>query len=135
MRASARSVQNEIDAFGFDKFFGAPIDGAALKAQAPAATASLAAHMASLFVYRFLTFIFTDSKVRGSLPIHTQNIIDNQLSDGREWLLGTVSPSLADISIFFILKWIKERDVNEVLFDKSRFPYAVQVCNLTVPLA
>jgi hypothetical protein len=54
-------------------------------------------------------------------------MIDSQLSDGREWIFDTISPSLADVSVFFVFNWIKKGENIDDLYDKSRFPHTIQV--------
>jgi hypothetical protein len=57
-----------------------------------------------------------------------QSTIEGQLSDGREWLFDTVSPSLADVSVFAVLDMIRQNeDIKDDIFDKSRFPNIIQV--------
>lgn len=50
--------------------------------------------------------------------------MEEQLSDGREWLFDTEQPSLADVSVYFPYDWIKWK---KDLFDTSKFPHAIQV--------
>lgn len=35
-----------------------------------------------------------------------KHVLEAQLKDGREWLFDTVSPSLADISLYFVVEWL-----------------------------
>ena len=57
----------------------------------------------------------------------TQNLIEEQLSDGRQWLLDTESVGLADISAHFLLNWALGFKHLKELFDKQAFPNAVAV--------
>ncbi|KAF8915912.1 hypothetical protein CPB85DRAFT_1292377 [Mucidula mucida] len=47
---------------------------------------------------------------------------EEQLGDGREWLFDTTSPSLADVSLHFILSWIKAAPGTESVFDEKKAP-------------
>lgn len=58
-----------------------------------------------------------------------QALVEEQLSDGREWLFDTEQPSLADVSVFFPLDWIRWK---KDLFDAKKFPHAVQVSLLPI---
>ncbi|KAJ6461137.1 hypothetical protein C8R47DRAFT_1159835 [Mycena vitilis] len=49
-------------------------------------------------------------------------VIEDQLSDGREWLFDTELPSLADISVHFVLVWIKHIPAAEPLFEAGAVP-------------
>ncbi|KAJ7725989.1 hypothetical protein B0H16DRAFT_1781529 [Mycena metata] len=53
---------------------------------------------------------------------HKQSLVEEQLSDGREWLFDTELPSLADASVHFVSLWIKGLPSTESLFDVSKFP-------------
>lgn len=37
-----------------------------------------------------------------------QDLIEGQLSDGREWLMDTETPSLADLSVHYIWEWMQQ---------------------------
>ncbi|KAJ6484989.1 hypothetical protein C8R47DRAFT_1130413 [Mycena vitilis] len=54
------------------------------------------------------------------------SLVEEQLSDGREWLFDTELPSLADISVHFVYAWAKSFRGVESLFDTSTFPWALQ---------
>lgn len=56
-------------------------------------------------------------------------MVEEQLSDGREWLFDTEQPSFADISVYFPYDWIKWR---KDLFDASKFPHAIQVSPISL---
>ncbi|KAI0346770.1 hypothetical protein BDW22DRAFT_1404543 [Trametopsis cervina] len=50
------------------------------------------------------------------------SLIEEQLSDGREWLLDTVQPGLVDIDIHFVHDWLRTfRSVRE-LYDPAEVP-------------
>ncbi|KAJ7179992.1 hypothetical protein C8R43DRAFT_971342 [Mycena crocata] len=53
-------------------------------------------------------------------------LVEEQLSDGREWLFDTELPSLADISVHFVFNWIKPFRGLESLFDASTFPKSLE---------
>jgi len=53
-------------------------------------------------------------------------ILEEQLADGREWLLDTTHLSLADISLFFIFSWIRVFRASKGLFDPVIFPKTLQ---------
>ncbi|KJA30040.1 hypothetical protein HYPSUDRAFT_32093 [Hypholoma sublateritium FD-334 SS-4] len=78
---------------------GGPIDPQAMVARRPAAESILTTNMA---------------------------LIEEQLSDGRDWLFDTELPGLADISVHFILAWARGFPGTEALFDKSKNPHVIQ---------
>ncbi|KAF7355287.1 Glutathione S-transferase [Mycena sanguinolenta] len=52
-----------------------------------------------------------------------QSLLEEQLSDGRDWLFETQTPSLADISVHFLLVWIKHRiPGSETVLDANTIP-------------
>ncbi|CAL1701069.1 unnamed protein product [Somion occarium] len=53
------------------------------------------------------------------------SLIEEQLSDGREWLLDTETPGLADLSSHFILSWIRYFRNLKDLFESGTFPSSV----------
>ncbi|TFK43570.1 hypothetical protein BDQ12DRAFT_731573 [Crucibulum laeve] len=53
-------------------------------------------------------------------------LLEEQLSDGREWLFDTELPGLADISVHFIFAWIRGFRGTESLFDEAQFPNALK---------
>ncbi|KAF7313758.1 Glutathione S-transferase [Mycena chlorophos] len=61
------------------------------------------------------------SKAISSLAAHL-NLVEEQLSDGRQWLLDTETPSLADISVHFVYAWTKSLPGSKELFDEQAFP-------------
>ncbi|KAJ6614280.1 hypothetical protein B0H10DRAFT_2045500 [Mycena sp. CBHHK59/15] len=54
--------------------------------------------------------------------------VEEQLSDGREWLFDTELPSLADVSVHFIYSWVNSKPFSgvESLFDPNTFPKALE---------
>ncbi|KAF5331708.1 hypothetical protein D9611_007708 [Ephemerocybe angulata] len=52
-------------------------------------------------------------------------LLEEQLSDGREWLLDTAQPGLPDISVHFILAWAKGFESAKSLWDEKRFPHVL----------
>lgn len=52
-------------------------------------------------------------------------LLEEQLSDGREWLFDTELPSLADISVYFIYSWI-QLFWKKGLFDTQKFPKSLE---------
>ena len=51
-----------------------------------------------------------------AIHMHSQSFLEEHLSDGREWLFDTVSPSFADFSIYAIYGWVTTfRAMREVL--------------------
>jgi glutathione S-transferase len=53
-------------------------------------------------------------------------LVEEQLSDSREWLFNTVSPSLADISVHFVFAWSRSFKGTDTLFDTKRVPFTLQ---------
>ncbi|TFK75949.1 hypothetical protein BDN72DRAFT_831380 [Pluteus cervinus] len=78
---------------------GAQIDLEAMKAGRGAALSQLSSHLA---------------------------LLEQQLSDGREWLFDTQLPSLADISVHFVLAWVMSARGPETLFDPKQYPKVLQ---------
>ncbi|KAJ7261272.1 hypothetical protein B0H12DRAFT_1231500 [Mycena haematopus] len=63
------------------------------------------------------------------------SLIEEQLSDGREWLFDTELPSLADVSVHFVYAWVKSFRGVESLFDASTFPKSLEwIARLTAYL-
>lgn len=57
----------------------------------------------------------------------SQDYLEEQLSDGRQWLFDTLSPNYADAATHMPLAWIRSfRSMRDVL-DKSAFPHTVAV--------
>jgi len=57
------------------------------------------------------------------------SLVEEQLSDSREWLFDSELPSLADISVHFVLAWAKSFDRKGSLFDVKRIPNTLQWIN------
>lgn len=57
------------------------------------------------------------------------SLVEEQLSDSREWLFDSELPSLADISVHFVLVWAKSFDGKGSLFDVKRIPNTLQWIN------
>jgi len=63
------------------------------------------------------------------------SLVEEQLSDGREWLFDTELPSLADVSVHFVYAWLKSFRGVETLFDASTFPKSLEwIARLTAHL-
>ncbi|TBU49003.1 hypothetical protein BD309DRAFT_883205 [Dichomitus squalens] len=81
------------------KWFGKKVDPQAILAGQPAAASALSSHLA---------------------------LVEEQLSDGREWLMDTETPSLADISVHYVWEWMLAfrplSYLKKELFDESQFP-------------
>lgn len=56
-----------------------------------------------------------------------QELLNEQLSDGREWILDTVTPGFADVGIYFLLAWMRSFRKTRPVFDPEHFPHAVSV--------
>ena len=57
-------------------------------------------------------------------------MLEEQLSDGREWLMDTESPGLADLSVHYVWEWMLQfRPLRHMkdLFDPTVFPATVAV--------
>ncbi|GJJ08252.1 hypothetical protein Clacol_002462 [Clathrus columnatus] len=52
-------------------------------------------------------------------------ILNEQLSDGREWIFDTVTPGFTDVGIYFVLAWIRTFRKTRPVFDSVQFPHAV----------
>lgn len=63
-----------------------------------------------------------------------QALVEEQLNDDREWLFDTESPSLADISVHFLLAWVREFRGVESLYDTSQFPKTLKVAAVGINL-
>lgn len=54
-------------------------------------------------------------------------LVEQQLSDGRQWLFDTETPGLADLAVFFVLDWVRGfPGVGGELFDKVKFGRTVE---------
>lgn len=62
-----------------------------------------------------------------------QDLIEEHLSDGRDWLMDTETPSLADMSVHYVWEWMLEfralRYMKD-LFDPAVIPATTAVCSL-----
>ncbi|KAF5387812.1 hypothetical protein D9615_000378 [Tricholomella constricta] len=54
------------------------------------------------------------------------SLLEEQFQDGREWLFDTELPSLTDISIHFILNWVRASRLGRPLVDATNFPKTVK---------
>ncbi|KAI0830217.1 hypothetical protein BC628DRAFT_1356943 [Trametes gibbosa] len=79
-------------------WLGKKIDPAAMTANQPVAKAWIISHLA---------------------------LLEEQLADGREWLLDTETPSLADISVHFPWAWMQQFRWLRDLFDRAKFPASI----------
>jgi hypothetical protein len=62
-----------------------------------------------------------------SLRSVIQAFVEEQLSDDREWLFDTELPSLADISVHFLLAWVHSFRGVESLYDATQIPRTLKV--------
>lgn len=81
-------------------WLGKQIDGEALLARQPEAKSTLSSHL---------------------------TLLEDQLADGREWLMDTEGPSLADISVHFVYQWLQSKLFRTMtdLFDIQKFPSSI----------
>jgi len=63
-------------------------------------------------------------KVKSYLSSHL-SLLEEQLADGREWLLDTETPSLADVSLHVIYSWNMYFRVLRDLYDTNTFPKSI----------
>ncbi|KAJ7904484.1 hypothetical protein B0H14DRAFT_2327820 [Mycena olivaceomarginata] len=61
-----------------------------------------------------------------SLLSSNMALLEEQLSDGREWLFETQLPSFADLSVHFMFAWIKRLPNTASLFDASTVPKSLE---------
>ncbi|KAJ7283692.1 hypothetical protein C8J57DRAFT_1293289 [Mycena rebaudengoi] len=71
------------------------------------------------------TLIGNRGKFLSLLSTHL-SYVEEQLSDGREWLFDTELPSFGDVSAHFVFNWIKTFRGVESLFDVETFPNALK---------
>lgn len=58
-------------------------------------------------------------------------LLEEELADGREWVLDTEGPSLADVSAHFVFSWMRVfKNVKEI-FDATVFPKSIAVSPLS----
>lgn len=89
-----------------------------LAAYQPVRTSAIAAHLVGC--RKTSGHVHTD-------PEGLQNLLEQQLSDGREWLMDTSKPGLADIATHFVFSWAKYfRNIREV-YDVKSVPKSVAV--------
>lgn len=80
------------------KFVGRTVDFAKMAAQKPQKHSELASHLA---------------------------LFEEQLSDGRDWFLDSSTPGYTDISLHFVLTWMRSFRVTRPVFDPTQFPCTV----------
>ncbi|TDL29530.1 hypothetical protein BD410DRAFT_817606 [Rickenella mellea] len=62
--------------------------------------------------------------IKSTLSSHME-LLEEQLSDGREWLFDTVLPSFADIAVHFPYFWVRHfRGMKDIL-PESKFPKSI----------
>jgi hypothetical protein len=61
------------------------------------------------------SFYWVQTLVLTFVGLFPQASLENQLSDGREWLFDTEQPSLADISIYLIYAWVRTLSTEALL--------------------
>ncbi|PPQ94960.1 hypothetical protein CVT25_003932 [Psilocybe cyanescens] len=81
------------------EFAGSPINAKALAANVPVAQSVISSHLL---------------------------LIEEQLSDSRQWLFYTETPSLADVSVHFVFNWARSFKGTGQLFDSARIPFTIQ---------
>ncbi|KAF9006419.1 hypothetical protein BDQ17DRAFT_1351698 [Cyathus striatus] len=67
-------------------------------------------------------FIANQGKNLSLLSVHL-SLVEEQLSDDREWLFDTELPGLADISVHFMLSWAKGFKSTHSVLDAGSFPF------------
>ncbi|PPQ63867.1 hypothetical protein CVT24_009493 [Panaeolus cyanescens] len=67
------------------------------------------------------------------LKDRAETLLEQQLSNGREWLLDTESPSMADMAIHSLIAWGKTLPDTEDVFSKDRFPLTIAASTLSFP--
>ncbi|KAF8639822.1 hypothetical protein AX17_001078 [Amanita inopinata Kibby_2008] len=70
-------------------------------------------------------FIASRGKALSTLSSHLQ-LLEEQLNDGRAWLLETEEPGLADISLHFIYTWAQQFPTAKDLISEDTFPHVVK---------
>ncbi|KAL6305895.1 hypothetical protein BKA93DRAFT_777208 [Sparassis latifolia] len=62
-------------------------------------------------------------EVKSAISSHL-TLIEEQLADGREWLLDTEAPGLADISVHFVVAWLQHRQFRALhdVLDAQKYP-------------
>lgn len=87
--------------------------------RSPAIKSDVISHLVSL-TGRLMICSFDDW-------VHCQALLEEQLADGREWLMDTETPSLADASVHFVYAWLQGfRSLGDV-FDRNKFTHSIAV--------
>jgi len=76
-----------------------------------------------------LNALSTNAGISQSILSTHLSLVEEQLSDSREWLFDSELPSLADISVHFVLAWAKSFDKKGSLFDEKRVPNTLKWIN------
>ncbi|KAF8812403.1 hypothetical protein BYT27DRAFT_7239890 [Phlegmacium glaucopus] len=76
-----------------------------------------------------LNTLSTNARTSQSVLSTHLSLVEEQLSDSRDWLFDSELPSLADISVHFVLAWAKSFDRKGSLFDIKRIPNTLQWIN------
>ncbi|KAG6821247.1 hypothetical protein H0H93_002357 [Arthromyces matolae] len=79
------------------------IDTGAIKLFSRLYDATVFPNAASLLPWENFPQSFIDDRSKG--------LLEEQLNDGREWLFDSQLPSLADVSVHFILSWLKSAGI------------------------
>ncbi|CCL98450.1 uncharacterized protein FIBRA_00448 [Fibroporia radiculosa] len=67
------------------------------------------------------TILSRREESKSALSSHLSNL-ENQLADGRDWLMDTVGPSLADIAAHFVFVWVRGMQTLGDILDAAVFP-------------
>jgi hypothetical protein len=92
-----------------------------MQAARPDTISKLASH------YVCLTCASLGLKLSVPIDFVIQALVEEQLSDNREWLFDTELPSLADISVHFLLAWVATFRGVESLYDETQIPRTLKV--------
>lgn len=61
--------------------------------------------------------------------IDCQLFLEEQVQDGRDWLAKTVTPGIADASVFIFVEWTTAfREVRQAFSFESNYPKTHAVC-------
>lgn len=60
-------------------------------------------------------------------PLVWQALLEEQLSDGRDWVFDTETPNLADLSAYFVLFWLKAFKAFRNVYDPKHCPKTLAV--------
>ena len=102
------------------QWFGKKVDPQAITANQPVVKSWLSSHL----VRPPLIFLAEEAEHE------SQALLEEQLVDGRDWLMDTETPSLADLSVHYVWEWMLEfRPLRHLkdLFDPAVFPRTVAV--------